>query len=230
MKVRVNIRSTLFTTMKHLLLLSAIGLATQSSLVAGQVIKVEYVDENGEIKTAEGTSITIQQDDGGEVMVPRMIRPVCGDGDESCKAPVDEEPVAATEEPIAAVEETAAAVEEPIAAAEEPIAAAEESIIEDPKCPSRPHVVRCAAKYLDTDQNGALEREELDSAMKGVSWIVRGLLKVIGSTDSIMKKCDADGDGKITIEQDMEATKETCLATCFKRKAFKQLFFPDCTE
>ena len=101
---------------------------------------------------------------------------------------------------------------------------------ENDKCPSRPHVIRCAAKYLDTNHNGALERDELTNAMKNVSWIVRGLLKVIGSVDSIMKKCDADGDGQITMEHDMEATKETCLASCFKRKAFKRLFFPDCTE
>ena len=53
---------------------------------------------------------------------------------------------------------------------------------------------------------------------------------MIGSVDTIMKKCDADGDGSITIDVDMEATKETCLATCFKRYAFKKLFFPDCTE
>jgi hypothetical protein len=202
---------SIIATMKHLLLLSAIGLATQSSLVAGQVLQAQYIDTNGEIKSVEGTPYTIQQDGSGEVMVPRMMRPVCGDGDESCKAPVDEEPIAAAEESIAAPEEG-------------------NSVAEDSTCPSRPQVVRCASKYLDTDQNGASEREELDSAMKGVSWIVRGLLKVIGSTDSIMKKCDADGDGKITIEQDMEATKETCLATCFKRKAFKQLFFPECTE
>lgn len=112
---------------------------------------------------------------------------------------------------------------------EEPPAEAAK-VEEDPKCPSRPHVIRCAAKYLDTNKNGALEREELESAMSDVSWIVRGLLKVIGSVDAIMTKCDGDGDGKITIKEDMEATKETCLATCFKRKAFKRLFFPDCTE
>ena len=110
--------------------------------------------------------------------------------------------------------------------APEPEAAEEE----DPKCPSRPHVIRCAAKYLDTNNNGALERSELEDAMGGVSWILRSLLKVIGSVDAIMKKCDADGDGKIDIETDMKATEETCLATCFKRKAFKQLFFPECTE
>ena len=194
-----------------ILLLSAIGLASQSSLVAGQVVTHSYIDANN------GERKEVVVDAGGDSGVPdpRVIEPVliqpelvCGEGDESCKAPAEEEPVAAAEGPT--------------------VVAEEEKL--DPKCPSRPHVVRCAAKYLDTDKNGALEREELDNAMKNVSWIVRGLLKVIGSTDSIMKKCDADGDGKITIEHDMEATKETCLATCFKRKAFKQLFFPDCAE
>jgi hypothetical protein len=146
----------------------------------------------------------------GEVKVVSAAIPevvVCNDdgGDESCVPEL--------------VDDSAMFV-----AADEVIVVEEEE--EDPKCPSRPHIIRCAAKYLDTNDNGALERTELDDAMAQVSWIVRGLLKVIGSTDTIMKKCDADGDGKITIEQDMEATKETCLATCFKRKVFKQLFFP----
>ena len=44
---------------------------------------------------------------------------------------------------------------------------------EDPKCPSRPHVIRCAAKYLGTNHNGALEREELESVMNSVPWLLR---------------------------------------------------------
>ena len=129
----------------------------------------------------------------------------CNADDGTCAPPVDDEPIAATSETVTIEEE-------------------------DPKCPSRPHIIRCAAKYLDTNQNGALERAELENAMNDVSWIVRGLLKVIGSVDAIMKKCDADGDGMISVDADMEATKETCLATCFKRVAFKKLFFPECTE
>jgi len=101
---------------------------------------------------------------------------------------------------------------------------------EDPSCPSRPHVIRCAAKYLDTNQNGQLEKSELETAMNAVPWILRSVLNIIGSIDAIMKKCDANGDGAIDIDVDMKATEETCLATCFKRKAFKRLFFPDCTE
>merc|ERR1719148_652378 len=99
---------------------------------------------------------------------------------------------------------------------------------EDPNCPSRPHIVRCAGKYLDTNQNQILERSELETAIDTLPWYSRGLLKIIGSVDKIMDKCEADGDGAISIEEDMPATEETCLATCFKKRAFKGAFFPDC--
>ena len=172
-------------SLKHLLLVSAIAVASQSSVV--------FADE------------ACCDDAAPEVVAEEVV--VSDDGDAGKECAADD----------CASDETAAP-------------AVEASGEEDPKCPSRPHVIRCAAKYLDTNSNGALERVELETAMGEVSWIVRGLLKVIGSVDAIMKKCDADGDGQITIEHDMEATKETCLATCFKRKAFKSLFFPECTE
>ena len=42
---------------------------------------------------------------------------------------------------------------------------------EDPNCPSRAHVISCAGKYLDTNQNGKLERAELETAInRYVSW------------------------------------------------------------
>jgi hypothetical protein len=43
-----------------------------------------------------------------------------------------------------------------------------------------------------------------------------------------MKKCDVDGDDAISMDFDMQNNSETCLASCFKRKAFKSAFFPDC--
>ena len=188
---QIHFPSTMKLSLKHLLLLSAIVVASQSYAVCADDAAAEAaVEEVIEVSS-----------DGGDAAKE------CAADDSTCISPPAEE----EEKEVPVV---AAAVEEE----------------EDPKCPSRPHVIRCAAKYLDTNNNGALEREELDTAMGNVSWIVRGLLKVIGSVDAIMKKCDADGDGKITIEHDMDATKETCLATCFKRSAFKRLFFPDCTE
>lgn len=101
---------------------------------------------------------------------------------------------------------------------------------EDPSCPSRPHIIRCAGHYLDTNKNNKLERSELQDAIDKLPWYSRGILKIIGSVDKIMKKCDYDGDGAISIDTDMENTKDTCLATCFKRRAFKGAFFPECDK
>ena len=82
---------------------------------------------------------------------------------------------------------------------------------EDPACPSRPHIIRCAAAHLDVNKNNKLERQELQDAIDSLPWLARGVLKIIGSVDKIMSKCDADGDGAISIDHDMAATEETCL-------------------
>ena len=68
----------------------------------------------------------------------------------------------------------------------------------------------------------------VNSLSLSLSLSLTGILKVIGSVNKIMDKCDADGDGAISVDHDMDNTKETCLATCFKRRAFKGAFFPDC--
>ena len=99
---------------------------------------------------------------------------------------------------------------------------------EDPKCPSRPHIIRCAQAHLDTNKNDLLERSELENAIDSLPWYARGVLKVIGSVDKIMEKCDYDQDGAISITTDMEKTQDSCLASCFKKRAFKSSFFPEC--
>ena len=99
---------------------------------------------------------------------------------------------------------------------------------EDPSCPSRAHVIRCAGQVLDTNNNGKLERDELQTAIDKLPWYSRGILQILGSVDKMMKKCDMDGDDAISMDFDMEQNKEQCLATCFKRRAFKGAFFPDC--
>ena len=136
-------------SIKYLLILSAIALASQQSVVlADEACCDGDADTNAEAKVEEA----IEDGDAGKE---------CAADDNDC-------PPAATDEETVVEEE-------------------------DPKCPSRPHIIKCAAKYLDTNQNDLLERSELDAAMGEVHWLARGLLKVIGSTDAIMKKCDADG-------------------------------------
>ena len=98
----------------------------------------------------------------------------------------------------------------------------------DPTCPDRDHLMRCAAVHLDHNKNGKLDRNELQSAIDKLPWLARGVLQILGSVDKMMQKCDVDGDGAISIDYDMQNNKETCLATCFKKRAFKGAFFPEC--
>jgi EF hand len=100
--------------------------------------------------------------------------------------------------------------------------------IGDPNCPSRSHIIKCAGKYLDTDQDGYLSRKELDTAINRLPWYGRGILQLLGSTDKMMHKCDVDKDGYISMDYDMVHNEDKCLKTCFKRRAFKSSFFPDC--
>ena len=80
--------------------------------------------------------------------------------------------------------------------------------------------------FLCTVQS--LTSPQIPGAIDKLPWLARGVLTILGSVDAMMKKCDVDGDGAISIDYDMEHNKETCLATCFKKRAFKMAFFPDC--
>ncbi|EJK65210.1 hypothetical protein THAOC_13959, partial [Thalassiosira oceanica] len=97
---------------------------------------------------------------------------------------------------------------------------------EDPSCPSRygseawrtRQGGQSGEKFLSastTRRLGVGNLKFLPSKTHVLPDLTWSLLRVIGSVDAIMKKCDADGDGKITIDGDMEQTKETCLASCF---------------
>lgn len=142
----------------------------------------------------------------------------------------EEEEAAAEEEKEDVVESSEEEVVEE--AAPEETATATDSATEEeentPGCPSRSHVIKCAAKYLDTNGNELLERAELQSAIDKLPWLSRGILTILGSVDKMMAKCDMDGDDAIGLDYDMKNNGETCLATCFKRRAFKSAFFSDC--
>jgi hypothetical protein len=42
----------------------------------------------------------------------------------------------------------------------------------DKNCPNRNHIIKCAGKYLDTDQDGKLSRNELQTAIDKLPWYV----------------------------------------------------------
>ena len=49
---------------------------------------------------------------------------------------------------------------------------------EDPNCPSRALVIKCAAIHLDKNGNNKLDRDELDAAIDSLPWYSRGLFSV----------------------------------------------------
>ena len=58
---------------------------------------------------------------------------------------------------------------------------------EDPICPSRALIIRCAGKHLDTNQNGKLDRDELETAITALPWYARGILQILGSVDKMVR-------------------------------------------
>jgi hypothetical protein len=69
----------------------------------------------------------------------------------------------------------------------EPIPEVEvETIEEDPNCPSRDLIIRCAALHLDKNKNGKIDRPELQGAIDSLPWFARGILKILGSVDKMV--------------------------------------------
>jgi len=183
-----------------------------------EALQEESVQEEPEPVPEPAVEEPIISETAPEEIVKESLEPVPAQDPEP-------EPVQEEEEEQQQPEPTTTKQEE--AAAEASSAATTEEI-NTPNCPSRKHVIACAAKYLDKNENGLLERSELQGAIDKLPWLSRGLLKILGSVDKMMTKCDMDGDDAISIGYDMDHNAETCLATCFKRRAFKSAFFAEC--
>lgn len=116
-------------------------------------------------QSTDSHPISVDTDDE-PASAPVDIDAAAGDAGKECAA--DDCP-----ESVETISETSN-VESTTESATETTTTTDEVSEDDPNCPPRPHVIRCAAKYLDTNHNGRLEKEELESAMGGVSWLLRG--------------------------------------------------------
>ena len=65
---------------------------------------------------------------------------------------------------------------------------APEAVEEDPNCPSRELIIRCAGKHLDANKNGKLDRDELENAIDSLPWYARGILQILGSVDKMVSR------------------------------------------
>ncbi len=62
------------------------------------------------------------------------------------------------------------------------------AVEEDPNCPSRDLIIRCAGKHLDVNQNGKLDRNELEHVIDSLPWYARGILQILGSVDKMVSR------------------------------------------
>jgi len=58
--------------------------------------------------------------------------------------------------------------------------------VTSPNCPTRENIIRCAKKFLDHNNNGKLDRNELETAIDSLPWYSRGILQILGSVDKIV--------------------------------------------
>ncbi|KAL7467332.1 hypothetical protein ACHAXS_007576 [Conticribra weissflogii] len=170
-------------SIKFLLICSAIAVASKSSIA--------FAEDGEAVSTSESVPI---ETDGSEAEIPNTVETIEdansakveespseeGDSGKECVAEECAEPTETAESAVVeekeAVSVDEAAVEQDDSRSDpepETVVVEEEKAPEDPKCPSRPHVIRCAAKYLDSDHNGSLERSELEAAMNEVPWLLR---------------------------------------------------------
>jgi hypothetical protein len=57
---------------------------------------------------------------------------------------------------------------------------------EDPNCPSRELIIRCCGIHLDNNNNGKLDRNELETAIGSLPWYAKGILQILGSVDKMV--------------------------------------------
>ena len=85
--------------------------------------------------------------------------------------------------PDAPAADAPAAPDVDVADADVPAAVGSE---EDPNCPSRELIIRCAGKHLDHNKNGKLDRPELQGAIDQLPWYARSILQILGSVDKMV--------------------------------------------
>lgn len=178
--------------------------------------------EPAETATADETVTT---EGTGEQHEEKVAEPVV----DEVESPVEEEiPRQEETSPQAETPQEESPPQEEMQAEQSTTDNVQDDVDNTPGCPSRKHVIKCAAQYLDTNGNDYLERAELQAAIDSLPWLSRGILSILGSVDKMMAKCDVDGDDAIGLDYDMKHNSVNCLATCFKRRAFKAAFFAAC--
>ena len=90
-------------------------------------------------------------------------------------------------------------------------------------CPDRKSTMACFYKVADKNGDGVITRHELSkSVFHALAWYEKIPFQVFGGIDKIIKDCDVNGDGKLTLKESL--TSKTCMDSCFKRRHTRDKF------
>jgi hypothetical protein len=87
---------------------------------------------------------------------------------------------------------------------------------------TREYAVKGAMKYGDLNKDDHICLAEIDAVKSAVLWPWEKFIDFLNPSDSIIDRCDHDGDGFISLD-DFEKSKRTCLRTCAALEQLSQV-------
>ena len=96
-------------------------------------------------------------------------------------------------------------------------------IIVSANCPPREEMIKCFYEETDTNNDGIVSRHELtNKVFSRLHWYEKLPFKLFGGIGQIMKDCDVNHNGHLTVQESLGA--KNCMDTCFKRRNTKNKF------
>jgi len=90
-------------------------------------------------------------------------------------------------------------------------------------CPPRESMIKCFYEKSDINNDGVVSRHELSQQVfSKLSWYEKIPFNLFGGISKIMKDCDVNHNGQLTVEESLGATH--CMDSCFKRRHTKTKF------
>ena len=90
-------------------------------------------------------------------------------------------------------------------------------------CPPREDMIRCFYTKADKNGDGVVTKHELSKKVfSALVWYEKVPFNIFGGIDRIMKDCDANHDGQLTVEESL--AMKHCMDSCFKRRNTKEKF------
>jgi len=96
-------------------------------------------------------------------------------------------------------------------------------VVAQAHCPPREDMIQCFYAKADKNGDGVVTKHELaKKVFSALAWYEKIPFNIFGGISRIMKDCDANQDGQLTVKESL--AMKHCMDSCFKRKHTKEKF------